>query len=325
MKWGLIGASDIAATRVIPALRANHQEISSVNSSDAEWARSYAVKHDIPRASSSLQELLDSDVEAVYISSTNEKHFTQAMAAIESGKHILCEKPIAMNLKDAKKMVDAAKNSNLTFATNHHIRASGSHQLVRKYVEEGALGVLIAARINHGVLLPERLRGWRTSSVEAGAGVILDIVVHDVDSLRHILGSDVVRAVGISSSNGLGKNSIEDTSVCAFEFTNGVIATSMESFVIPFNQTTLEIHGSEGSILIENAMTQDPVGKVSFRDKSGIREIPVPDKEDLYIKTIRQFVAGEPYATGEDGILSLQGALMILESIRTNQIAKAGD
>ncbi len=323
MKWGLIGASDIAETRVIPALRKNNQEVSIVVSNNQLWAETYATKNSIPRVAKSLQELLDADIDAVYISSTNEKHFSQAMAAIEKGKQILCEKPIATNLDEARKMVAAAKTKGVTFATNHHIRTSGSHQLVRKLIAEGKLGELVSVRINHGVSLPERLRGWRLTSKDAGAGVILDIVVHDVDALRHLLGSNIVKAVGFSGSYGLGNHEIEDTSVCTFQFENGVIATSFESFAIPFNQTNLEVFGSKGSVVIRNAMTQDPVGKVFFQDENGLREIPVEDQEDLYVKTIRQFLTGKPYASGEDGIASLEGALMILDSIQSEKVAKA--
>ena len=320
MKWGLIGASDIAETRVIPALRANNQEISSVTSSDRVWADKYAEKNRIPKVANSLDELLDSNIEAVYISSTNEKHFSQAIAAIDKGKHVLCEKPIATNLDEAKAMVAAAKKRNVIFATNHHIRTSGSHQLVRKLIVEGKLGELIAVRINHGVSLPQRLRGWRLTSPEAGAGVILDIVVHDVDALRHLLGSNIVKAVGFKGSFGLGNSQVEDTSVCTFQFESGVIATSIESFVMPFNETSLEVNGSKGSVVIHNAMTQDPVGRVTFKDHLGTFEIPVTDTEDLYVKTIRQFLTGNPYASGDDGIASLQGALMVLDSIKQQKI-----
>ena len=94
MRWGLIGASDIAETRVIPALLANQQEIVVVQSTKIERASEFATRNNISKSTDNLEQLLNSDIDAVYISSTNEKHFEQAMAAIKAKKHLLCEKPI---------------------------------------------------------------------------------------------------------------------------------------------------------------------------------------------------------------------------------------
>jgi 1,5-anhydro-D-fructose reductase (1,5-anhydro-D-mannitol-forming) len=325
MKWGLIGASDIAETRVIPAIRQNLHQIVSVYSTSSERASDYAKKNNIPQFTTDLSELLSSDIDAVYISSTNEKHYTQAMAAIESGKHLLCEKPIAMSLEEANKMVKAAKSANLVFATNHHVRVAGSHQKVRSLIEQGALGNVVSARINHAVALPDRLKGWRLTDASAGAGVVLDIVVHDVDTLRYIVGSNISQVAGVTNSFGLGNEFIEDSAMVIYKFENGVLATSHESFVVTQNVTSLEVHGTDASIYIENAMTQDPVAKVFIRDSSGYREIEIEDRENMYVKAVRQFATsvdglGTPFASGDDGFRSLQGALAVLESVKTKKV-----
>jgi 1,5-anhydro-D-fructose reductase (1,5-anhydro-D-mannitol-forming) len=327
MKWGLIGASDIAETRVIPALLANNQEIMVVQSTKLERATEFAKKNNIAKATDSIEQLLSSDIDAVYISSTNEKHFDQAMAAIKARKHLLCEKPIAMSLSHAEQMVTAAKSANLIFATNHHIRVAGSHQLVRKMIENGELGELISVRINHAVALPDRLKGWRITDQSAGGGVVLDIVVHDVDTLRYLIGSNISEVVGLTNSFGLGTDQIEDSAMVIYKFENGVLATSHESFVVKHNVTTLDIHGTKASIFMNNAMTQDPVAEITIRDANGAREVTVSDREDLYIKAIRQFIRAVengdlPYADGEDGYRSVQGALAVLESVGSKKVVK---
>ena len=330
MKWGLIGASDIAATRVIPAILENNQQISWVQSSSASHAEKYASDHGIKNFTTDIQELLAADIDAVYISSTNEKHFAQAMAAIGAGKHILCEKPIAMSLDDAKTMVEAAKKSNLVFATNHHVRVAGSHRMVRQLVDDGKLGDLISIRINHAVALPDRLKGWRLDNPAAGAGVVLDIVVHDVDTLRYLVGSDISEIAGFTNSFGLGNSKVEDSAMVIYKFANGVLGTSHESFAVKYNETTIEIHGSKASVFMQKAMTQDPVTEVFIRDDNGYRQLDVADRENLYVKAIRQFVrsveSGEtPYATGLDGVKSLEGALAVLESVNSKKVVKVGD
>lgn len=327
MRWGLIGASDIAETRVIPALLANQQEIVVVQSTKIERASEFATRNNISKSTDNLEQLLNSDIDAVYISSTNEKHFEQAMAAIKAKKHLLCEKPIAMTLTHAQEMVTAAENAKITFATNHHIRVAGSHQLVRKMIENGDLGDLISVRINHAVALPDRLKGWRITDQAAGGGVVLDIVVHDVDTLRFLIGSNISEIVGLTNSFGLGTDQIEDSAMVIYKFENGVLATSHESFVVKHNVTTLDIHGTKASIFIDNAMTQDPVAQITMRDANGSREVKVSDREDLYIKAIRQFVRAvqhgdSPYADGVDGYRSVQGALAVLESVKSKKVVK---
>src|SRR5687767_1132931 len=97
MKWGLIGASTIASEYVIGAIRCQDFEIASVMSGDARRGVAYAERHAIPDSTTDLQQLLaNPEITAVYISTTNEKHYPQAMAAIAAGKHVLCEKPLAM-------------------------------------------------------------------------------------------------------------------------------------------------------------------------------------------------------------------------------------
>ncbi|TIX95131.1 MAG: Gfo/Idh/MocA family oxidoreductase, partial [Mesorhizobium sp.] len=110
VKWGLIGASTIARQFVINAIRAQqNSEIAAVMSSSPERATAYAKENGIPLAVSTLDELLGSDIDAVYISTTNELHLEQALAAIRAGKHVLCEKPLALTSADARTMVAAAK------------------------------------------------------------------------------------------------------------------------------------------------------------------------------------------------------------------------
>ena len=92
------------------------------------------------------------DIDAVYISTTNEKHFPQAMAAIAAGKHVLCEKPLAMSVADAVTMVRAADKAGLVFATNHHLRNAGSHIAIRDLIASGRIGEILSARVMHAVL-----------------------------------------------------------------------------------------------------------------------------------------------------------------------------
>ena len=197
MKWTLIGASDIAATRLIPAMRELGHEVYGVMSSSAERAQSYAAENKISNFTTDLNEAVNWPVDAVYVSTTNELHAEQAIAAARAKKHVLCEKPLAMDISTAMKMVDAAAECGVVFATNHHLRCSGTHRKIRDIIAAGKIGTVFSARINHAVSLPERLRGWRLDSATKGAGVVFDIVVHDVDTIRAALGAEVSEATAL--------------------------------------------------------------------------------------------------------------------------------
>ena len=128
LRWGLIGASTIAAEHMIDAFRANGGEVTAVMSANPERAAQYAVKHGIARSTSTLKKLVDSkDVDAVYISTTNELHRDQVFAAAAGGKHVLCEKPLALTLTDARAMVVECRKhgvvmeQTITYATRRRI------------------------------------------------------------------------------------------------------------------------------------------------------------------------------------------------------------
>ncbi|WP_192357112.1 Gfo/Idh/MocA family protein [Mesorhizobium mediterraneum] len=324
VKWGLIGASTIARQFMINAIRAQpNSEITAVMSSSPERATSYAKENGIPLAVSTLDELLGSDIDAVYISTTNELHLEQALAAIRAGKHVLCEKPLALTSADARKMVAAAKAAGIVLGTNHHLRNAGSHRAMREAIAGGRIGKPIAARVFHSVYLPENLQGWRITRPEAGGGVVLDITVHDADTLRFVLDDDPLEVSAFTQAAGMAAGGLEDGAMCIWRFKSGIIAQSHEGFTTKFAGTGFEVHGSEGSLIAKDVMTQKPIGSVLLRTAKGEEELSF-DREDLYVRSLRQFHAairgeGQPSATGEDGVWSLTSAEAALQSAKSGK------
>lgn len=321
MRWGLVGASTIAGNHMVPALRKAGQEISSVMSGTEARASAFAAEHGIGQATTDLDVLLaDPGIGAVYISSTNEKHFAQAMAAIRAGKHVLCEKPLAMSLADAREMVGAAERAGLIFATNHHLRCSGSHRAIRALVDAGRVGRVLSLRIFHAVKLPQALQGWRINDAAAGGGVIPDIVVHDADVARFLLGESPETVVAQMCASGLGEG-VEDSAMTVWTMPSGAMVMAHESFTHPFAGTALEVHGTLGSIFARGVMTQRPVGEIELVTASGREAVPFPG-HDLYLQGVTEFVAategrGRPAASGRDGIASLAVALAVREAARS--------
>jgi 1,5-anhydro-D-fructose reductase (1,5-anhydro-D-mannitol-forming) len=321
--WGLIGASTIAREHMVGAIRAQQgHEVVAVASSDAERAREFARTHQIAGAYGSVKTLLaDPAVRAVYISTTNELHHGQVLAAAAAGKHVLCEKPLALNVADAIAMMTACREAGVVMATNHHLRNAATHRKLRELVQGGAIGRPLFARVFHAVFLPPHLQGWRLTNPKAGGGVILDITVHDVDTLRFILDAEPVEAIAMAQSSGMSQEGLEDGVMAVLRFDNGLVAQLHEAFTVKHAGTGIEIHGTAGSIVGRNVMTQRPVGEVVLRTEDGERAVPV-EHENLYVRGVAAFCAamqgqGAPAATAEDGVRSLAVSLAVHEACRT--------
>lgn len=322
IRWGLIGASTIAREWVIDAIRATGGEVSAVLSSDAERARNFALEQGIGRGLTDLESLLaDPEIDAVYISTTNELHRDQTIAAAKAGKHVLCEKPLALSLDDAHAMRAATAKAGVVMGTNHHLRNAATHRAMRDAIRDGRIGQPLAARVFHAVFLPPHLQGWRIDRPDAGGGVILDITVHDADTLRFVLGDDPVEAVAMTQRGGMGQAGLEDAVMGVLRFGNGTIAQFHDAFTARYAGTGFEVHGTEGSLIGRDVMTQRPIGSVLLRNGTGEHVLELP-AENLYENALAAFHAaiagrGQPAATAEDGIWSLATGLAVAEAART--------
>lgn len=321
--WALIGASTIAREWMVDAIHAQPgNAVVAIMSGDAARGSAFAAANNIAAAYTSIDAVLaDPAVDAVYISSTNQWHAQQAIAAAAAGKHVLCEKPLALTMADGHAIVEACQKSGVVLGTNHHLRNAASHRAIRELVRAGAIGTPLFARVFHAVKLPEHLQGWRLNQPDAGAGVILDITVHDVDTLRFILDAEPLEAIAMTAQSSLSSDSIEDGVMAVLRFDNGVLAQLHDAFTVAYAGTGIEIHGSAGSIVGRNVMTQQPVGEVVLRDSKGEHVIAL-SHANLYEQSLAAFNqaicgAGAPAASGADGLRSLAGALAVLESSRT--------
>ncbi len=321
MRWGLIGASTIAADHMIGAIRASGGHISTVVSSSAERAASYATTHKIDKGVTDLDIALDS-VDAVYISTTNEKHLPQAMAAIAAGKHVLCEKPLAMTVADAVSMVKAADAAGVTFGTNHHLRNAGAHLAIRDLIQSGRLGDVLSVRVFHAVHLPPHLQGWRIDNPDAGGGVIPDITVHDADTVRFHLAEDPLDVVATKTARGMGQG-VEDSAMSIWSMPSGAMVQTHESFTHAHAGTGIEIHGTDASIIARNVMTQAPTGEVTLRFDGGEQAVEYSG-HSLYERSVDLFAKacagqGRPAADGVDGVKSLAVAAAVSQAADTGQ------
>jgi 1,5-anhydro-D-fructose reductase (1,5-anhydro-D-mannitol-forming) len=319
MRWALIGASDVCARRMLPALRAAGQDVRAIYSSDLERAQLFARAHALDVPTADLHRALDAGVDAVYISSRNDRHCSNVLASAVAGKHVLCEKPLATTVADALSMVDACEAHGVMLATNHHLRGSWTLRELARRVTSGAVGAVLSARVQNVIELTERLRTWRLSQPDAGGGVIFDLAVHDIDALRFILGRELQEVAAFSATQRLGSEGVEDAVVSAQVWSGDILVAAHEAYTVPATHTVVEVHGSEGSILALDALRPDSPGQLSISDGGGQRSLDVPQHAGKYEQVVRDFceavaTGGRPAATGRDGAMSLLGALALRES-----------
>jgi 1,5-anhydro-D-fructose reductase (1,5-anhydro-D-mannitol-forming) len=334
LTFGLIGASYVAASRMVPAFQANGVATRALF--DTEERRfEYWRNGNLDLLTSDLAEFLDSDINAVYISSRNDQHAAHAIAAAEAGKHILLEKPMALTVSDARAIVASADRAGVQLAVNHHLPGSPLHVTARQLVADGRIGRLYSARVNHAVLLPEHLRGWRLADVPGG-GVVFDITVHDASVLNRLFGGEPRRVIALGVSQApWNRAGTQDSVMTTIEYPAGAsgvpgLAQTHDAFTVPYPGTSMEIHGESGAIIIGDAMTQDTPGTVELHTASGIEKIEVDCSSDLYHINVRAFAAavdgeGRPTASGIDGLRALQVAVAVEESLESGQAVAIGD
>ena len=328
IRWALVGASTVAREWMIAAIRQQDDgEIVAVVSSDAGRGASFASEHGIPASFTDLDQVLaHPGVDAVYISTTNEWHMAQTLAAAAAGKHVLCEKPLALNAADARRMVAACEAAGVVMGTNHHLRNAATHRKIRELIRDGDIGQPLCARVFHANFLPPHLQGWRLHSPAAGGGAILDMFVHDADTLRFILDAEPEHVVALATSGNMADAGLEDGVMAAIQFDNGVLVQVHDAFNVPFAGTGLEVHGTLGSIFASDVMTQRPIGDIRLRNAAGVTPVPVTH-ENLYVRSVGMFHAairgeGRPAASGEDGVRSLAIALAVQQACRSGQRVK---
>jgi 1,5-anhydro-D-fructose reductase (1,5-anhydro-D-mannitol-forming) len=307
MKWALIGASDIAATRMIPAIRARGDQVTTVVSSTAEHAAKYAAANGIDHYHTDVAAALDTSlVDAVYISSRNDRHVEQALQAVSAAKHVLCEKPVALTIDEARSLLAALDRADTAFAVNHHLPGAPTHTAIRRLIAAGAIGTPLAVSVCHAVALPERLQGWRVAG-GSGAGVVLDVTCHDASVINAALGTPASSATAVGVNQGpWPAGGAHDAVMTALTYGQVSVQTH-DAFTIAYRPTRFDVFGTEGAILASDVMRQDPAGEVVLRTAAGEKVVDVGERRNLYAIVLDAFAeavagVGRPTVTATEGV-----------------------
>jgi predicted dehydrogenase len=305
LAWGLIGCGDIARKRVAQAL--NHSpssELVAVSRARAELAEGFAKEFNARKWFSDWRELLrDNEVDAVYVATPVHLHLSQTIAAAESGKHVLCEKPMAMNVAESEQMISACRANDVKFGVAYYRHFYPVIERIKDLLAMGEIGNPIVAQINAFEWFdpgPDGPRSWLLKKELSGGGPMFDFGCHRIEVLLNLFGE--IQNVQATVANVHYSREVEDTAVVLFRFASGMCATLTVSHVVSEPRDTFDLFGSRGSIHV-NVLNK---GQMMVITEKGERIESHPPAANLHQPLIDDFaesvlVGREPRVGGRTG------------------------
>jgi predicted dehydrogenase len=271
IRWGVIGSGGIARRRTIPEgiAKASNAVLSAVFDKDAK-ANAEVAKQFKATPAARLDELLDRNVDVVYVATPAHLHYEHVKACARAGKHVLCEKPLGMTVAQAEEMIGLCNQAGIKLGCAFMMRFVTQHQEALKLIQQGRLGKPVYARAQLSCWYPPIKNAWRQDPATGGGGSLMDMGGHCIDLLEMFFGK--VAKVSCFIGNTIHKYRSEDSAVATLFFENGVLATVDTFFCIPDagSKNVLELYGSQGSILAQGTIGQGPAGRmVAFLEGDG--------------------------------------------------------
>jgi len=272
VNWLVVGIGDITRKRVIPAIEAEPRSfLRGVVTRELSKAEAYPGV----RGWSTVGEALAGDhgIDAVYVASPVFLHAEQTMEALRAGKHVLCEKPVAMNFAEAEAMVNVARAHGVLFGVAYYRRAYPKLRRAKELIEQGAIGKpLFVEGIYHGWLESEE-RGWLRDPALAGGGPLYDVASHRIDACNFLFGKPE-RAVGLRS-NALHELKVEDSATVLIGYAGGVHGVVDARWNSRVARDEFRVVGTDGSLELT------PLNGPVLRWSGGEEELPVASNAHL--------------------------------------------
>jgi predicted dehydrogenase len=285
----------------------------------------------------SLDALLSSGIDAVYIATPANVHREQALAAMRAGKHVLCEKPLGMTVAEAEEMSAEAARLGVRLGAALMMRFHAQHRAARDLIAAGRIGKPVYARAQLSCWYPPIDGAWRQDPRTGGGGSLIDMGGHCIDLLEMLLGP--VATVSCFVRNTVHAYPAEDSAVALLQFTSGALGTVDTFFCIPDESSlnVLEIYGSSGSIIASRTIGQGDAGRMLLRcqgsaeydaaqNRAAGGEVQVaPDAVNTYRAEIEDFGDAilngrEPATGGGAGLRSQKVLAACYESARTGMV-----
>ena len=344
IRWGVIGCGGIADRRTIPEgiIPAASAELVAVQDAFLPRMKEVAEKYGVTGYATVEELLADDSVDAIYIATPTHVHHEQTVAAAKAGKHVLCEKPLALTLEECEASIKACADAGVKFGTNFMMRFHACHETIRAMVAAGALGTPVLGRAELPCWYPPIEGAFRQSISLGGGGSLLAMGNHCLDLLEYIFGSKVAR-VACFTDNLVQDYESEDTAVATLHFANGAVGMVDTLFNVPdaAARNMLELYGSRGSMVTQGTIGQASTGSImaviegetkgydaqQVREEGAAEQIIAPALVNMSQAAIEGFCDAiandtEPPVSGADGLWSHKVIDACYESARTGKIVE---
>jgi len=297
VRWGVIGAGGIADRRTLPVMGEVRNGTLSVVM-DIREPEKLGRKYGVDWTDSLEALVVRDDVDAVYVAGPVHLHAEHVIAAAKAGKHVLCEKPLARSVAEAKTMIDACVSAGVLLREAYMLRHHGAHKEMQRLIEEGALGTVVFAQIHWAFLYPKMDGAWRQIPELGGGGALADVGCHSFDILEMLVGR-IARVAGVAGTL-VQDYAVDDIATVLIEFENGAQGMVTTSFCLSGNvmPASLSIYGSSGAVLAAGTLSQEASGDVTLISEpdGGRRKIEY-SRANVYVNQLEAFadavMAGE--------------------------------
>jgi 1,5-anhydro-D-fructose reductase (1,5-anhydro-D-mannitol-forming) len=282
VNWLVIGIGDITRKRVIPAIQAEPRSVfHSVLTRSPEKAAAWPGVSVYTSIGPALE---DSAIDAVYVASPVALHAPYTIAALKAGKHVLCEKPTAMDYAEAQSMASAAEESGRLFGVAFYRRLYPKLIRAKQLIAEGAIGQPVLAEANNHGWLESEERGWLRDPALAGGGPLYDTGSHRIDAFNFLFGSPV-RATGLRS-NAVHQLGVEDSATALVEYAGGIRGVVDVRWNSRIVRDQFRVVGTEGELNL------DPLSGPGLRitTASGSSEESWPAHANVHYPIVHDFV-----------------------------------
>jgi predicted dehydrogenase len=318
LKWGLISTARINRALIKPLLASERNQLVAVASRTQESADRYAAEWEIPQAFGSYQAMLDDPgIDVVYNSLPNSLHTEWTVKALQAGKHVLCEKPLATTLEDVDTMMEAAQSTGRYLSEAFMYRHHPQTLKVKQMLEEGAVGVvrLIKGDFTFQIDSEDNVRLYP----ELGGGSIWDVGCYPISYTRYMLDSEPEEVFGWQFT---GKSGVDEVFSGQMRFPGGELAQFDCGFRSPY-RSRIEIVGSDGVLLVPHPFNPGLDVDIRLWDGDKWEILDMPDQE-LYIGEVEDLA--DAVLLGKQPRISLEwsrdNVKTILTLLRSAQTGK---
>ncbi len=251
--WGILGCGRVADRRVAPAFaQLDDAALVAICGRDIHKVGEFARRHSAPRAYNRIEDLLaDQDVQVVYVATPNAFHREHACRCLEAGRHVLVDKPMALNAVEAAEMIEVAERCSRLLGVMHQQRFHPAHAHLLRLLEEGRIGKINCIRMQIAMWYPPQAT-WRQDAGLAGGGVAIDLGPHAVDLLLEV-GGTAVRVDAILRNLHF-PGPLEDFCQARLDLAGGGIGLLDLSYCGHHYGGRIEVFGSEGSFSSDGSL-----------------------------------------------------------------------